>query len=119
MRGAMASQGGGFRVVDGAGVRAAMPLPAAVMALPVAGLKVARPRAAIRGGRRLLDGLDKLRLAVLGGGSVAEAAAALRASADLPDLADDEPPPDGALRDLLDAIRLRADVELAKLAPRR
>lgn len=118
MRAALPAGPGGFQVPDGIGTRAALPLPAMARLVPVAALRAGGSGAAVRGGRRLLDGLDRLRLAVLGGGSLAEAAAALRNEMDLADGADDEPQPDGTLHDLLEAIRLRADVELAKLVRR-
>ncbi len=79
----------------------------AVMALQA--VDDARGRAS-RAGARLLDRLEDLRLALLGGGSIAAAAAALEHA--LP--ADGTAAADPELQNVLDAIKVRTAVELAK-----
>lgn len=112
-----ATQGGGqsFRLPQEAPpMRAAVPL---AMARPVLASQsasvLARRREALGKGRDVLAGLDRLRLATLGGGNLRAVAEAL--SRDAQDMTEGDDP---ALDDVLEAIRLRADVELAKLSRR-
>lgn len=105
----------GFRLADLAATpRATAPMPMAAPALTALASPVqAKRREALRQGRSVLAGLDRLRLAQLGAGTLRDAADALsRETADMTQ--GDE----GALDDILDAIRLRAEVELAKLERR-
>ena len=83
----------------------------ALLALQEQGGPLERRRRAMARGGRLLDSLDQVKLAMLGGGSETAALDALsRASAEARETVDDEP----GLADLLDAIDVRAAVEMAK-----
>lgn len=100
-----------FRLADAAmAPRAAAALPASMGVLPSRiGADSGRRQAGIRSGRRVLDSLDQLRLAALGGGSLSAALDALAADAEAMEGGED-----AGLDDLLDAIRLRAEVEIEK-----
>lgn len=104
-----------FRLADAAPAhRTSLPMPLAAPVLSALASPVqAKRREAVRQGRTVLAGLDRLRLARLGEGTLREAAEALGREAQ--DMTSGE---DGALDDILDAIRLRAEVELAKLDQR-
>jgi hypothetical protein len=69
-----------------------------------------RRRRSARRGAGMLDVLDELKLAILGGGVPADLQARLGAS-----LRDGLPSGDPRLDTIVDAIELRAEVELAKL----
>gem|GEM_PF-4768799 len=84
-----------------------MALPVEATALAGAGLD---RRRALRRGRAVLDALDRLKLAVLAGGSAAVALADLEAESLAAPASGD-----GALDAILAAIHLRAEVELAKV----
>lgn len=125
-----------FRPVTGAATRAAasgaatFPLPArasgqagaapAVAMLATAPLVLAagdameRRRQGARRGRAIVEALDALKLAMLSGQELGAALDALAAANGTIDAGDDP-----VLAGLLDAIGLRADVELAKASQRR
>jgi hypothetical protein len=85
-----------------------------LLALQAAGGELERKQRAMRRGRGILDGLDKLKLQLLSGGVSASdlltIRSALRQQKDQVD--------DPGLQDVLAQIELRAEVELAKLAKR-
>lgn len=106
----------GFAVMGGA-ARAQGVAPVGGLALPLllpVDDLVERRRKGARRGRALLDALDGLKLALLSG-SVTEAALETLACAGGSVDAGDDP----VLAEVLEAIQLRADVELAKAAMRR
>ncbi len=82
----------------------------ALLALQDVGGPLERRRRAIARGGRLLDDLDKIKLALLDGGDPAAVLGALRAGVAETRERGEEP----ALDDVLDQIDLRAAVELAK-----
>lgn len=87
-----------------------------VLALQAVDQPLSGRRRAVARGHDVLDLLDRLKLALLGGGIGEEDAERLKAAsaAARADAAEAEP----GLKDTLDAIDLRAQVELAKLAAR-
>ena len=98
---------GGFRLPVFPGLAQATSVRSALALRPQAGPAMRR-REAMRAGAGLLDALDALRLDLLGGaGGALRALAGRLASADLSS-------GDPDLDDLLDLIRLRAEVEIAK-----
>lgn len=115
--GVAATRGPSAFAVAGETARAQGAAPVAGLAmpllLPVDDL-VERRRKGARRGRALLDALDGLKLALLSG-NVTEAALETLARAGGSIDAGDDP----VLADVLEAIQLRADVELAKAAMRR
>jgi hypothetical protein len=121
---------GGFSLAQAGGSAPAASASAASSASGVAGLSALmalqgvesateRRRRSIRRGRGLLDRLDDLKLAMLGGDNDAEALE--RLSRSLREERPEDTPEDqsGGLSGLLDQIDLRAAVELAKAEVRR
>ena len=83
---------------------------AAAAGLPMRGVE-ARRRRALRAGHGLVDGLEALKLGLLqGAGGEAETRALQRRL----DALEDDGSGDAGLDDLLEAVRLRVEVELAK-----
>ena len=82
----------------------------ALLALQDVGGPLERRRRAVARGGRLLDGLDRIKLALLDGGDPSAALRALRAGAQEGRERGDDPGLDG----VLDEIDLRTAVELAK-----
>lgn len=111
----------GFTLPSGEGVGAAAPAAAssgmsgvtavgAILALQDATSAEARPRA-LRKGRRLLDALDRLQLAILGDGPTKAHLALLKRALDEKRL----PSGDSGLDEVLNWAEVRAAVEAAKL----
>jgi hypothetical protein len=85
-----------------------------LLAVQAAGGEIERRERAMRRGRGVLDGLDRLKIALLSGRVGAGDLLAIRASL----MQQKDQVDDPALQDLLAQIDLRAEVELAKLAQR-
>jgi hypothetical protein len=85
-----------------------------LLALQAAGGEIERRERAIRRGRGVLDGLDRLKIALLSGGISAADLLGIRSAL----MQQKDQLEDPALQDLLAQIDLRAEVELAKLAQR-
>jgi hypothetical protein len=85
-----------------------------LLALQAAGEEIERRQRAIRRGRGILDGLDRLKLKLLTGNVSAGDLLGIRSAL----MQQKDQVEDPALHDLLAQIDLRAEVELAKLAKR-
>jgi hypothetical protein len=97
-------------------VQAAAPAGAigGLLALQAAGGEVERRQRAMRRGRGILDGLDRLKIGLLSGTVSHTDLLTIRSSL----MQQKDQVDDPALQDLLAQIDLRAEVELAKLAKR-
>jgi hypothetical protein len=85
-----------------------------LLAVQAAGDQTERKRRALSRGRGILDGLDRLKIAILSGGVAQGDLLALRGAV----MRQREGVDDPELQDILAQIELRAEVELAKLARR-
>lgn len=95
------------------GGRAAAP-PDGLIAIQAEEGRAERRRRGLRRGRQVIDALDALKAALLAGRITPAVEARLAAA-----VADDMPTGEPGLDELLDAMSLRAEVELAKLAQAR
>jgi len=110
--GAASTPVAGFSVPTAAPRRAAgaqAPLPVAMPLVMPAEDALERRRQGARRGRAMLAGLDRLQLALLAGQGLGAALQALEAESAAFDAGDD-----AELAEVLDAIGLRVDVEIAK-----